>query len=313
MARLTLGNLDTRLLPSYPRMAYDEQQAFDEMSASLRRKLRLITEHSQGKRIQTGTLTGAFTTFGGGAGAVAAATSSKPVATGQSTAQTPREQVPVEGLDLDTITAVALIEEAEQRSRPRSACYTAAKCRPTRPGSGGSPRTPQRPKTAPANRVKTERWRETGAVRWPVPAADPRTQPAEAVERMPFRLLLPHAPETLWHEALWARSLRSATVHLEDQMFADFGPYGLRQMHQDAQKLAARGVEPRQQFGGMTTSARSARPQSSVKDWVERPVSTGRLAQDHKYGGRRYSFKKSPREVSQQTPSELAPVTGFET
>mmetsp|Transcript_10484 Transcript_10484/g.18948 ORF Transcript_10484/g.18948 Transcript_10484/m.18948 type:complete len:314 (-) Transcript_10484:169-1110(-) len=313
MTSLRLGNLDTKFLPSYHRMVFDEQQAFDEMSASLRRKLRLISEHSQGKRIQTGTLTGAFTTFGGGAASAAATAASSRRADG-SQKSSPRVKVPVEGLDLDTITAVALIEEAELRSRPRSACYHSSKCRPTRAGSGGSPRTPQRPRTAPANCVKTERWRETGAIRWPAPATEPPMQLTADSERMPFRLLLPHAPETLWHEALWARSLRSATVRLEDQMFADFGPYGLRELHQDARKVAERGGRPAsRQFGGMTASARSARAKPSMKDWVERPVSTGRLAQDHKYGGKRYTFSKSPRNISQQTPSDLAPVTGFET
>mmetsp|Transcript_73393 Transcript_73393/g.174877 ORF Transcript_73393/g.174877 Transcript_73393/m.174877 type:complete len:326 (+) Transcript_73393:117-1094(+) len=322
MSKVTLGNLETKLLPSYYRMACDEQQAFDEMSSSLRRKLRLITEHAQGKRLQTGTLTGAFSTFGNtvapGPSDAKAASAAQNSSTTSATA-TGQFKIPVESLDLDCVSAIACVEEAEQRSRPRTASYTANKCRPTRPGSGGSPRTPQRPKSAPAHRVKTERWRETGAVRWPVPAMVPAPQMPEEKDRMPFRLLLPHAPNTPWQEALWARSLRCHTVQLEDQIFANFGPYGLRELHEDARKLAASGVSSSQQpFGGATTGSRLAVRQSAdMKDWVERPVSTGKLAQDHKYGGQRYVFNETPRKISEVPKETLArnafsPCTGFE-
>eukprot|EP00435_Cladocopium_sp_Y103_P072806 s90_g41.t1 len=90
------------------------------------------------------------------------------------------------------------------------------------------------PPATAAAAPKTERWRETGTLRWP-PIAE--GEPAvERVEVTPLRQASKE-PQRLghwgnWQGELWMRSLRKPGLFLQDPMFAE-SSIGAKELHEE--------------------------------------------------------------------------------
>lgn len=170
-------------------------------------------------------------------------------------------------------------------------------------GLGGTPRSQgrMRPSSAPlGGRPKTERYREAGELRWP--PLSPGIESYTQLEATSFKQVLPQSQEN-WRQELWMRSLRTEGVPLEEAVFAENGAAGLKELHQEwsCPPFSARA----RPYCGATASGKVALPTSQDPgDWVERPVSTGTLALSH-YGGNRYKWDQSPRNVCDQNISKV--------
>lgn len=170
--------------------------------------------------------------------------------------------------------------------------------------TGSQGRLSARPSSAPAARTKTERYRETGELRWP---------PTMAAELSPRSLPPAHAPITQLTQStenlkqtLWIRSLRAQGVPLMDLMVATGGASGLTQLQKEwLEKPLPPGAQ--MPFCGATASKFTAvRTVQDPGHWIERPVSTGTLSLSH-FGGNRYTWDQTPREVCNHiVPKEAA-------
>jgi len=195
--------------------------------------------------------------------------------------------------------------------RPNSARYVTPRCRATQPGHGGAPLSARcagrgpRPSSAPsgerwartADGVKGERYREMGAERWPFHLGQQRNAACslrtDRGEVFPVRQTCPSQQEH-WGGQLWTRSLRQPGFAVHDPSHADVGSANLRELHKQWRDYGG----PRPPYAGTTTWGRAA--QKRLKDdgrWVMKPVSTGKLAQDHLYGGGRYDFNMDDRKL----------------
>lgn len=197
-------------------------------------------------------------------------------------------------------------------SRVSSPAYMPPQCRLVPEGNGGAPLssarscTPRsRPSSAPAGgrqarsgdswrgrEAKTERWRETGHVRWPQ-RADEVVKAKPPSDGDPISRGVPEQPN--WTGELWIRSLRRP---------------GLMELQEAARAYTNLGIETIQQewasdppppwvdavpYGGATTSAKTAIPHSKNNEqWVDKPVSTGKMALNH-MNGQRYRFNMKSR------------------
>mmetsp|Transcript_113487 Transcript_113487/g.317016 ORF Transcript_113487/g.317016 Transcript_113487/m.317016 type:complete len:282 (-) Transcript_113487:57-902(-) len=179
--------------------------------------------------------------------------------------------------------------------RPKSAAYVARRCREVVPGSGGSPLPAaslrQRPLSARQGAPKTERWREAGEMRWPVPPT-PKRSTGEAAEPVPFHQTTDYSQGS-WKNELWMRSLRQPGLLIQDPLYAGNGAT-LKDMHEEWRECPP--VSPRcvPYCGGTSSGPVVVKSDAPMVEWVERPVSTGRYALAHMDGGR-YKFDGTPR------------------
>lgn len=136
---------------------------------------------------------------------------------------------------------------------------------------------------------KTERWRESGTLRWP-PIAE--GEPAvERVEVTPLRQASKE-PQT-WQGEPWTRSLRKPGLFLQDPIFAE-SSIGAKELHEEWGNVTpmSRREWP---YSGFTTSGSCALPSPrEATKWVEKPVASGRYALQH-MGGTRYQWDTKPR------------------
>lgn len=209
--------------------------------------------------------------------------------------------------------------------RPKSAVYVPRRCREHRPGAGGSPLPtarrrgsgrqrpssarvagglggPTPPGTAGASgALKTERWREAGEMRWPVPVEVTRGDQQDVV---PFRQTIDYSQGN-WKNELWMRSLRKPGLILQDPIYATPGAE-IREMHEEWRGCPP--VSPRSvPFCGSTASGRAALPgENDPMRWVERPVATGKYAVNH-MDGSRYKFDNTPRFYQDQAVGAASP------
>lgn len=197
--------------------------------------------------------------------------------------------------------------------RPSSARYVSPRCRITQPGHGGAPLSARcagrgpRPSSAPtvsgerwartADGVRGERYREIGVERWPFHPGQQRnaacSMRTDRTEVAPVRQSCTSQQEH-WGGQLWSRSLRQPGFAVHDPVHADVGSANLRELHKQWRDFGG----PRPPYSGTTTWGRTA--QRRVKDdglWVMKPVSAGKLAQDHLYGGGRYLFNAGDRKL----------------
>lgn len=220
-------------------------------------------------------------------------------------ARGPRDKGPVR-LNAHNIKAIRDLMEMTRRTgdqedlRVGSPAYMPPQCRLTPEGCGGAPISSARPSSASSARssdtrrnlpAKTERWRETGFSRWPRPAHDV-TKAKPPSDGDPMFRGQPTQPN--WEGELWMRSLRRPGVELQDAVHA-FSPAGILTMHQEWCTDPPPPWIDVVPYGGMTSSSKVAVRQPSHKDeWVERPVSTGKLGLDH-FHGQRYRFDAKDR------------------
>lgn len=200
-------------------------------------------------------------------------------------------------------------ESVKRDDRPKSARYMPRWSPGSSIGSAGLSSTADsilspRPLASPSPRsistgaTKTERWRETGIMRWP-PAATGQNLRQEA-DSLPLRSYVPQMQPD-WSAELWTRSLRKPGVLVQHPSCANHFT-GLRDLHEDWLDVWPRS--PREwPFSGSTASGRTALPlEHNPKRWVERPVATGKFALEH-MDGKRYEWNTKPREVLQSVPS----------
>jgi len=210
------------------------------------------------------------------------------------------------------------VHQPADKGRPKSAVYLPKRCRETYPGHGGSPQPTQpplsasRPLSAPATRlVKSEKWREAGALRWPPVAHGAAEEARRGVvggtngEQEPFHRHLTN-PQPCWKGELWMRSLRKPGVLLQDPMYAQTGG-GVKELHEEWRSCAP--MTPRLvPYSGATASGRAAVPrQHDPNDWFLRPVATGKMSLDH-MNGKRYQFSGQPRILSEQVKPPVGPA-----
>lgn len=176
------------------------------------------------------------------------------------------------------------------------------------PGPGSARRRP--PSTGGSQGKKTtEKWRETGMLRWPQHLEEELYrrphQFEKAEETVPVRRSLVNAqPE--WTSELWTRSLREKGVPLENQIFGQIGHHKIRSLHQD---FVRRPVYGRMGYSGETATGSYAIPRSKdTKLWIEKPVANGKMASEH-MGGTRYKFRND-RDASGSKMPVLGPRTG---
>jgi len=193
--------------------------------------------------------------------------------------------------------------DAWKKDRPKSARYMRPKCRATPDGGGGAPL--QRPTSAPSgrHRAKTERWRESGMTRWPK-ESDKIHHTSDPSDGDPLRRGCPKQPD--WTGELWTRSLRRPGVEIQDAAYYDVAQRGMRELHEEWQEpapsprrpLSARaGYSPRGlvPYSGSTAIGRAALPRRyNPREWVERPVATGKMSLNH-FDGQRYKFSQEGR------------------
>ena len=137
---------------------------------------------------------------------------------------------------------------------------------------------------------KTERWRESGQLRWPpLSAGAPQVPPpGGGPEIVPVRQYNKN-PQN-WQVELWTRSLRKPGVLLQHPTFAAVN-IGAKELHEQWGHVMP--LSRRQwPFSGSTVAGRSG--PADAKSWIERPVATGKYALDH-MGGTRYKWNMSPR------------------
>mmetsp|Transcript_26811 Transcript_26811/g.77503 ORF Transcript_26811/g.77503 Transcript_26811/m.77503 type:complete len:328 (+) Transcript_26811:144-1127(+) len=159
---------------------------------------------------------------------------------------------------------------------------------------------------SPPPPLKTERWREAGLMRWPLPLSGGKgTFRGEAVDAEPFRRTTGYEQGN-WRNELWLRSLRKDGLPLHERVFSTTGPADLRRLHQEWSE-APPSSPLRLPFSGATASGRAALPrEASPDEWVERPVATGKYALHH-MDGQRYQFDlASPRFVEPKPAHEPA-------
>ena len=157
-----------------------------------------------------------------------------------------RSQLQVQAMWPIELVLEALVVEPERSKTPRGATYYRVH---SGPRAASAPRC--RP-TAPDWHSKTERWRETGTVRWP-PAVSGPERPAPEVPLRQYRRNM-----QAWEGELWARSLRR------------------------------QGAKAREEWNLAPSTPRCD------KEWIERPVATGKYALDHMRGSR-YVWGSAPR------------------
>jgi len=194
-----------------------------------------------------------------------------------------------------------LLQDWRHPPRPKSARYMRPSHRFTPSGGGGAPL--QRPSSAHSGRrpPKTERWRESGATRWPKESSKTRHS-SDPSDGDPLRRGNPEQPN--WTGELWIRSLRRPGMEIQDPAYHDVAQRGMRELHEEwqgrpaprrPQSARARPSRVKVPYGGSTAVGEVALPRKhDVKDWVERPVSTGKMSLKH-FGGQRYTFNQEPR------------------
>lgn len=197
----------------------------------------------------------------------------------------------------------ALVDWRRQ-ARPRSARYMRPRCRVTPDGAGGAPLV--RPSSAPSTRrpgpPKTERWRESGLKRWPK-ESEKIQHPSDPSDGDGLRRGHPEQPN--WNGELWIRSLRRDGIQIQDPSYHDVAQRGVRELQEEWQAprpqprrpQSARAGYTRQPvpYGGSTTGAKVAlRRNHDPKDWIERPVATGKMSLTH-MKGQRYIMSQEPR------------------
>lgn len=225
-----------------------------------------------------------------------------------------RQELPLEGDAGPPVLPAPIGGCLDASDQPKSARFTALRCRPTQPGDGGDPRAGKRPASAPFDRRKsghktTEKWRETGMLRWPQHLEEELCrrphQFEKAEETVPVRRSLPNAqPE--WTSELWTRSLREKGVPLENQIFGQIGHHKIRSLHQD---FVRRPVYGRMGYSGETATGSYAIPRNKdTKLWIEKPVANGKMASEH-MGGTRYKFRND-RDASGSKMPVPGPRTG---
>ena len=197
-----------------------------------------------------------------------------------------------------------------KRVRLRSAQYVPRVCREQRPGGGGTP-LPTSARSRPASTrlgvasyitvaAKTERWRESGEVRWPAMAvAHPAAVfGAESLRPphsggVPFRRHVPEYTQANWTGDVWMRSLRMPGVQIQEPIYAMQGA-NMKDLHEEWQgvyPMSAREVP----FSGSTSTGRTALLHDrDAHKWVERPVAVGKYALDHMHGNRYQWDMKTP-------------------
>eukprot|EP00927_Polykrikos_kofoidii_P078693 TRINITY_DN75504_c0_g1_i1.p1 TRINITY_DN75504_c0_g1~~TRINITY_DN75504_c0_g1_i1.p1 ORF type:complete len:284 (+),score=36.31 TRINITY_DN75504_c0_g1_i1:67-918(+) len=159
-------------------------------------------------------------------------------------------------------------------------------------GYASAPASPRRE----GQRSKTERWRERGQDRWPAHAHEQqKRQPhqfAKAEEVVPLRRTLEN-PQTNIGGELFTRSLREKT--LDVKTIGVHNPTVVSSAVRCLFDREGRG------YSGKTNARGPSRRRPGefgphLKEWVEQPVATGRMALDHMCGSR-YSMNMSPRDV----------------
>lgn len=202
------------------------------------------------------------------------------------------------------------VRDWRKAARPKSASYMRPSSRVTPTGGGGAPLN--RPSSAPAGRQppKTERWRESGMTRWPR-QSDKMHHASDTSDGDPLRRGPAEQPG--WTGELWIRSLRRPGVEIQDPQYHDVAQRGMREMHEEWQapgpmppsrrrphsarggySLTARG-NGQVPYSGSTAIGKVALPRKhDMKNWVERPVATGKMALTH-LAGQRYGFSQATR------------------
>jgi len=200
----------------------------------------------------------------------------------------------------------ALVDWRSKAVRPGSARYMRPRCRVTPDGAGGAPLV--RPSSAPSTRrpgpPKTERWRESGLRRWPK-ESEKIQHPSDPSDGDGLRRGHPEQPN--WNGELWIRSLRRDGIQIQDPSYHDMAQRGVRELQEEWQAPcarpqlrrphSARAGYSRQQvpYGGSTSGPKVAlRHRHDVKDWIERPVATGKMSLKH-MNGQRYVMSQEPR------------------
>lgn len=204
-------------------------------------------------------------------------------------AQTTAAEIPPDSLKLGIVFG--------QRERPRSAAYTARRCRQVTPGSGGSPLPAaqlrqQRPVSASGTGSKTERWREAGEVRWPAPVTPNKLIEEPLADAVPFRQTIEYCQDN-WKNELWMRSLRQPGLPIQDPVFATPGG-DIKDMHEEWRDCTPMSPHAVPYCGATAYGQVAAKTEAVPARWVERPVATGKYSLGH-MDGVRYEFNTSPR------------------
>eukprot|EP00746_Dinoflagellata_sp_MGD_P020946 gnl/MRDRNA2_/MRDRNA2_148841_c0_seq1.p1 gnl/MRDRNA2_/MRDRNA2_148841_c0~~gnl/MRDRNA2_/MRDRNA2_148841_c0_seq1.p1 ORF type:complete len:194 (-),score=16.89 gnl/MRDRNA2_/MRDRNA2_148841_c0_seq1:4-585(-) len=137
---------------------------------------------------------------------------------------------------------------------------------------------------------KTERWRESGASRWPPKAHEEMTkcpsQFSQSQETVPLqRMDIQDLQENVHHE-LWTRSLRTPGLSIHSHV-------GPQNQHAFTSAVKCMFNENGVGWTGKTNLGRKIK-NVDHKAWVEKPVAVGKYADDHMQGSR-YAFDLTPR------------------
>lgn len=137
---------------------------------------------------------------------------------------------------------------------------------------------------------KTERWRESGQVRWPPVSEGGSSVPPGGAgpEIAPLRQY--KGPMQNWQVELWSRSLRKPGVLLQHPTFAACS-IGAKELHEQWGHVMPKS---RRQWPFSGSTIPGAGPRGDMKSWIERPVASGKYALDH-MKGTRYKWNTSPR------------------
>lgn len=178
--------------------------------------------------------------------------------------------------------------ERERPKTPRSASYFRVH-RATTPRPPSRSRAERAEQDSDAWQSKTERWRESGQVRWPPTTCGPDR---EAPEVVPVRRYNENMQQT-WQGELWTRSLRKPGVLMQHPTFAVCN-IGAKELHDEWGHVVPNSTR-QWPFSGSTVPSSSTLPAKvDMKRWIERPVSTGKYAVDH-MRGTRYQWDTAPR------------------
>eukprot|EP00437_Effrenium_voratum_P010658 CAMPEP_0181429192 /NCGR_PEP_ID=MMETSP1110-20121109/17071_1 /TAXON_ID=174948 /ORGANISM="Symbiodinium sp., Strain CCMP421" /LENGTH=182 /DNA_ID=CAMNT_0023552449 /DNA_START=57 /DNA_END=602 /DNA_ORIENTATION=- len=177
--------------------------------------------------------------------------------------------------------AVPPLKAVPPAQGPKSARYLRARVPQLTPlAAREAEETTEEEKVEKAEKVvKTERWRETGLVRWPPISGGPDQR--QAPDMVPVRQYSKHMQP--WQGELWARSLRKPGLMLQHPIFAE-STVGAKALHEEWGDVPP--SSPRNWPYSGFTSARGSRRTPDAKDWIERPVSTGKYALHHMDGSR---------------------------
>eukprot|EP00931_Biecheleriopsis_adriatica_P049252 TRINITY_DN28488_c0_g1_i1.p1 TRINITY_DN28488_c0_g1~~TRINITY_DN28488_c0_g1_i1.p1 ORF type:complete len:263 (-),score=25.66 TRINITY_DN28488_c0_g1_i1:115-903(-) len=135
----------------------------------------------------------------------------------------------------------------------------------------------------------TERWREAGYTRWPqISKGDDGRRSPEHI--LPARLGY-ESGQPSWHSQLWGGSLRRDGLLLQHPSYANVTA-SVKDLHQQWNRFMP--MSSREwPYSGSTASGRMTLPNPiNPKNWVERPVASGKVSLEH-LGGARYKWPDS--------------------